>query len=58
MLKTTPYDVADHLRTPAEAAEYLRACADEGINDASFLRGAMFDTARALDRLAGENKAN
>ena len=33
-LATTPYDVAEHLRTPKEQALYLQACMDEAGDDA------------------------
>jgi probable addiction module antidote protein len=44
---TTPYDVADHLRTPAEMAAYLEACIEEADGDAAFIAKALGDIARA-----------
>lgn len=44
---TTPYDVAEHLRTPEEMAAYLEACLDEASNDAAFIAKALGDIARA-----------
>jgi probable addiction module antidote protein len=44
---TTKYDVADHLRTPAEMAAYLEACLDEANGDAAFIAKALGDIARA-----------
>ena len=49
MSKTTTsrYDVAEHLRTPAEMAAYLEACLEESNGDASFVAKALGDIARA-----------
>ena len=44
---TTRYDVAEHLRTPAEMAAYLEACLDEADGDAAFVAKALGDIARA-----------
>ena len=46
-LKTTRYDVAEHLRTPAEMAAYLEACFEEANGDAAFIAKALGDIARA-----------
>ena len=40
---TTPYDVAEHLRTPEEMA----ACLEEADGDAAFIAKALGDIARA-----------
>jgi probable addiction module antidote protein len=45
--KTTRYDVAEHLRTPAEMAAYLEACFEESDGDATFVAKALGDIARA-----------
>lgn len=45
--KTTPYDVAEHLRTPKEMAAYLEACLEEADEDAAFVAKALGDIARA-----------
>jgi probable addiction module antidote protein len=45
--KTTPYDVAEHLRTPKEMAAYLEACLEEADGDAAFIAKALGDIARA-----------
>ena len=45
--ETTPYDVADHLRTPEEMAAYLQACMEEADGDAAFIAKALGDIARA-----------
>lgn len=45
--KTSRYDVAEHLRTPAEMAAYLEACLEESNADASFVAKALGDIARA-----------
>ena len=44
---TTRYDVAEHLRTPQEMADYLEACMDEANGDAAFIAKALGDIARA-----------
>ena len=44
---TTPYDVAEHLRTPEEMAAYLEACFEEAGDDAAFISKALGDIARA-----------
>ena len=46
-LKTTRYDVAEHLRTPKEMAAYLEACIEEANGDAAFIAKALGDIARA-----------
>ena len=38
---TTPYDVADHLRTREEMAAYLEACLEEANEDAAFIAQSM-----------------
>ncbi len=45
--KTTPYDVAEHLRTPEEMAAYPEACLEEANGDAAFIAKALGDIARA-----------
>lgn len=45
--RTTPYDVAEHLRTPEEVAAYLDAWLDEAPDDASGIAKALGDIARA-----------
>ena len=44
---TSPYDVAEHLRTPEEMAAYLEACMEEADGDAAFIARALGDIARA-----------
>ena len=44
---TTPYDVAEHLRTPEEMAAYLEASLEEADGDAAFVAKALGDIARA-----------
>ena len=44
---TSPYDVAEHLRTPEEMAAYLEASMDESGGDAAFIAKALGDIARA-----------
>ena len=44
---TTPYDVAEHLRTSEEMAAYLEACLEEANGDAGFIAKALGDIARA-----------
>jgi probable addiction module antidote protein len=44
--KTSPWDVAEHLRTPEEMAAYLEACIEEADGDAAFIAKALGDIAR------------
>ena len=44
---TTRYDVAEHLRSPEEAAAYLEAVLEEAGTDAAFIAKALGDIARA-----------
>ncbi len=46
-LATTPYDVSEHLRTPAEMAAYLDAWLEEAPDDAASIAKALGDIARA-----------
>lgn len=46
-VKTTRYDVAEHLRTQEEMAAYLEACMEEANGDATFVAKALGDIARA-----------
>lgn len=46
-IRTTPYDVAEHLRTPEEMAAYLDAWLDEAPDDAAGIAKALGDIARA-----------
>ena len=45
--KTTPYDVAEHLRTPEEMAAYLDAWLAEVPDDVAGIARALGDIARA-----------
>ncbi|MCE3003980.1 MAG: putative addiction module antidote protein [Xanthomonadaceae bacterium] len=45
--KTSTYDVAEHLRTPAEMAAYLDAWLEEAPDDAAGIARALGDIARA-----------
>ena len=45
--KTTPYDVAEHLRTPEEMAAYLDAWFEEAPDDAAVIARALGDIERA-----------
>lgn len=45
--KTTPYDVAEHLRSPEDVAAYLDAWLDEAPDDAAGIARALGDIARA-----------
>ena len=44
---TSPYDVAEHLRTPEEMAAYLEVSIEEADGDATFIAKALGDIARA-----------
>ena len=46
-VKTTPYDVAQHLRTPEEMAAYLDAWLEEAPDDVAGIAGALGNIARA-----------
>ena len=46
-IKTSRYDVAEHLRTPEEMAAYLEASLEEANGDAAFIAKALGDIARA-----------
>ena len=46
-VKTSTYDVAEHLRTPEEMAAYLDAWLDEAPDDISGIARALGDIARA-----------
>ena len=46
-VKTTPYDVAEHLRTPQEMAAYLDAWLEEAPDDAAGIAAALGNIARA-----------
>lgn len=45
--KTSPYDVAEHLRTPEEMAAYLDAWLEDAPDDAAGIARALGDIARA-----------
>lgn len=45
--KTSPYDVAEHLRTPEEMAAYLDAWLEEAPDDAAGIAKALGNIARA-----------
>lgn len=47
MVKTSVYDVAEHLRTPEEMAAYLDAWLEEAPEDVSGIARALGDIARA-----------
>ena len=46
-MKTTPYDVAEQLRTPDEMATYLDAWLEEAPDDAAGIARALGDIAHA-----------
>lgn len=46
-LRTSPYDVAEHLRTPEEMAAYLDAWLEDAADDVSGITRALGDVARA-----------
>lgn len=55
-IRTSRFDVADHLRTAEEMAAYLEACLEDSESDAAFIAKALGDIARAkgMSRVAGE----
>jgi len=48
-IATSPYDVAEHLRTPEEMEAYLEAVKDEAGDGTAFVAKALHDIARAKD---------
>lgn len=46
-VRTTPFDVADHLRTRREMAAYLTVTLEESGDDAVIVKLALHDVARA-----------
>jgi DNA-binding phage protein len=46
---TSPYDVAEHLRTPQEMVLYLQACIEESNGSVKFIASAVSDIAKAQD---------
>lgn len=51
--KTSPYDVAEHLRTPGEMAAYLVAWFEEAPDDATGIARALGDIVRAKQMAKG-----
>lgn len=53
---TSPYEVAEHLRTPEETAAYLEASMEDADGDAAFIAKALGDIARArgMSQVAGD----
>jgi len=49
-MKTSHYDVADHLRTSDEMEIYLEACIEVAEGDSAFIEKARMDIARAQDK--------
>jgi DNA-binding phage protein len=45
--QTSPYDVAEHLRSPHEMALYLQACIEESNGDVEFIVKAIDDIFRS-----------
>ena len=50
---TSPYDVAEHLRTPEEMAAYLDACMEEAPGDAASVAKALGDIRPRQGDVAG-----
>ena len=53
--ETSPYDVAEHLRTCEEMAAYLEASIEESDGDAAFVAKAEGDIARARGGAGGSD---
>jgi probable addiction module antidote protein len=49
---TTPYDVAEHLRSPVEMAAFLEACMEEAHGDAAFIAKAIGAIAQGMSQVA------
>lgn len=56
----SPFDVADHLRTPEEVADYLEAVFEDYDGDSRVIAAALGDAARALgmQKIAKETGLN
>jgi probable addiction module antidote protein len=56
-VRTSAYDVAEHLRTPEEMAAYLDAWLKEAPDDVSGIARALGDIARAkgMSQVVGDN---
>ena len=50
LVALSPYDVADHLRTPEEINAFLEACTLEAQGNVDFLNQALAAVARAKAR--------
>ena len=46
-IKTTAFDISEHLRTNEDMAAYLGACLEEAHGDSAFIAKAIGDIARA-----------
>jgi len=46
-IRSTAYDVSEHLRTPEEMAAYLEVCLEDANGDSAFIAKALGDIARA-----------
>lgn len=57
-LKTKPFDVADHLRTPEERADYLQAMIEETGGDPFWIMNALDTIARSEGMTNVARKAN
>lgn len=55
-LKTTPYDVVEHLRNDEEIAAYLAAALEDAADDPAYITQVLGDVARAhgMTKLARE----
>lgn len=47
MTEFTDFDIAEHLKTPEDMAEYLEACFEEDAGDGLLIRSALNNIARA-----------
>ncbi|MCC6870135.1 MAG: putative addiction module antidote protein [Burkholderiales bacterium] len=56
-LKTTRWDVTEHLHSEADMAEYLQAMIDESGNDPKMIAAAIGDIARARGMTAVARRA-
>jgi len=56
--KITPYDVAQHLRTPEERAAYLDAWLEEAPDDTAGIAKALGDILRKGNDLSGEGRGS
>lgn len=51
-IETRAFEVADHLRTPQDVADYLQVALDECEDDTALFRAALADALKAQQRMS------